>query len=140
MCWRTTKEADIYEPWTFTEASAIKYYVRSIVIHLGLDIACLPGDGSAVDSAKMVAIQNLCNVMAGTKPMDLAVEVQTEENNVANYNFSLSDGSKLVALWIDNVATDGYQGVEAKIVLPKSTFSSIIGIDVLEGIKIELAL
>ena len=95
----------------------------------------MPGDGSAVDSPKMVAIQNLCNVMAGTKSIDLPVEIQGEGNNIANYNFSLSDDSKLIALWIDNVATDDYQEVEAKIVIPYSPFSSIFGIDVIEGIK-----
>lgn len=135
MCWRTIKETNPDEPWTYSEITAAKYYARGIIIHLGLDITTLPGDGSAVDSPKMVAIQNLCNIMAGAKPASLPVEIKSEAENIRSYSFSLSNGDTLIALWTDGVAVDEDSGIKANITLQGFTAQDVVGVDVLEGFQ-----
>lgn len=73
--------------------------------------------------------------MAGAEPLNIPVEIESEETNIVNYNFSLLNGDKLIALWTDGIALDKDLGVEAKIILPDFPSSDVEGIDVLEGNK-----
>jgi hypothetical protein len=79
-------------------------------------------------------IPNLCTVMAGNSPVDLPMEIQSEEaTNIVSYGFSLPNGDKLIALWTDGVAVDDDPGVEADLTFQGITSEDVTGIDVLNG-------
>lgn len=103
-------------------------------MHLGVDItAGLAETSHDLDLPKMRAIQNLCNIMAGTEPTSLPIEIQSEATNIKSYSFSLSNGDKLVVLWTDGVAVDEDPGVKAILTFPEITAEKVVGIDILNG-------
>jgi hypothetical protein len=134
MHWRTLSDTHPHEPSIYSETATAKYFARGIVMHLGMDItAGLAGTSHDLDLPKMRAIQNLCNIMAGTEPTNLPIEIQSEAINIKSYSFSLSNGDKLVALWTDGVAVDEDPGVKAKLTIPNFSAQKVVGIDVLNS-------
>lgn len=132
--WRTPSNAHPHEPSIYSETATAKYFARGIVMHLGVDItAGLAGTSHDLDLPKMRAIQNLCNIMAGTEPTSLPIEIQSEATNIRSYSFSLPNGDKLIALWTDGVAVDNDPGIEATLTLPGFSAQKVMGIDVLNG-------
>jgi len=132
--WRTPETSHLHEPWAYSEIVSAKYYARGMVIHLGMDITVgLAGVSHIMDLPRMIVFRNLCTIVAGAKPVDLAVEIQSEENNIANYNFSLSDGGNLIALWNNDIAVDEDSGVEATIIIHDYPNLNVRGVDILEG-------
>ena len=68
--WRT--QGAVYEPWTFSEIVAAKYYGRGIVMHLGMDITTgMAGTSHEMDIPRMRVIRNLCTIMAGAESINL---------------------------------------------------------------------
>jgi len=129
ISWKTYLEEG--EPGkSFSESAATKYYVRAIVMHRGLDLTV-----SAIIRASglLDIIPNICTVMAGAKPIELPIEIQSEATDIRNYNFSLTNGDNLVALWTDGVAVDNDPGVDATLTIPNLLTQKVIGIDALEG-------
>ncbi|MBA7688686.1 hypothetical protein ES703_97175 [subsurface metagenome] len=82
---------------------------------------------------KVAVIQNLCNIMGGTNPLTIPIDIQSEAENIKSYSFSLTNGDKLIALWTDGVAVDEDSGVDADLILPGITAQEVIAIDVLNG-------
>ena len=135
--WRT-QEA-IYEPWTFSEIVAAKYYARGIVTHLGENIiAGMAGISHEMDIPKMIVIRNLCTIMAGTEPINMPIEIQSKATDIRSYSFSLPDGDKLLALWTEDIASDDDPGVNSTITLPNITTQKVIAIDILNSFEQEL--
>ena len=90
--------------------------------------------GLAASDRKQTSVaQNLATIMAGTEPIDLPVEIESEATNIEYYTFSLSNEDKLIALWTDGVAVDEDLGVNATLTIPNLSVKKVIGIDVLEG-------
>ncbi len=54
------------------------------------------------------------------------------------YSFSLPNGDKLIALWIDGEAVDYYPGINTTVTLPDFVAQRVVGIDVLYGFEQEL--
>jgi len=133
-------------PWPirhkYSKIASAKYQARGIIMNWGLN--CWPGtsifpEQSLIEEYPfMQVIKNLCNVLAGTRPIDLPVEIQCEATNIRNYSFSLSNGAKLLALWTDGIAIDGDPGIEATLTLPDFSAQKVTGIDVLNGFEQEL--
>lgn len=137
LTWRTPLNADEGQPWTYSEITAAKYYARAIVSHLGMDVSA----GIMVDPRLMVirsTIGNLCTLMDGAHPESLPVEVQSQAENIRNYNFSLPDGNRLIIVWSDNVAADEYPGTASIITIQGFSKWNVIGIDPLHGFEQEL--
>jgi hypothetical protein len=127
-------------PWCFpgdplySNTVAAKYYARGIVIHLGMDLATIPGVlASRVES--FATVRNLCTLMAGTKPTSLSLEIQSSATNIRTYGFSMSDGSQLIALWTDGVAVDDDPGVKATVTIHNMSAQKVMGVDVLNGFE-----
>jgi len=125
----------------YSESKCAKYYARGIVMHLGMDVSVttiLPRETPQV----FHTIQNLCTVMAGNRPIGLAIEIEmdmeSQATDIKGYSFSLPDGDKLVALWTDGVAVDDDPGVEATVTLSGLSAKKVMGIDVLNGFEQEL--
>jgi hypothetical protein len=117
---------------------AAKYYARGIVMELGMDVV-VGVEGLHNDAPwSYSTIRNLNTVMAGNKPAEIAVEIESDATNLMSFGFSLSNGDKLFALWTDGVAVDDDPGVLATLTFPGTSAQEVIGIDVLHGFEQEL--
>lgn len=136
LIWRNPEIALESEPWVYSKTIAAKYFARGIVTNLGMDL----NTGLALESIEeqplMVrAIQNLCTIMAGARPISMQIEIKSKETNIKNYNFSLSNGDILITLWTDGIAVDEDSGVNADVTLNNLTSQDVFGIDILQGQK-----
>ncbi|GAG35190.1 unnamed protein product, partial [marine sediment metagenome] len=122
-------------PWTYSDIVSAKYYSRGIIINLGLDFTvglCEMQPGN-YDLTRMRAVRNLATVMAGAKPINLPIEIETRATNIRSYSFSLSNGDKLIALWIEGIVVDNHPGINATINVKSLYSPDVTGIDVLAG-------
>jgi len=119
----------------FTETVAAKYYARSIVMNLGLDLTVGLAGG---DPEQRPTIRNLSTIMAGATPISLPIEIQSEVNNVKSCQFILSNGDQLVALWNDGVAVDDDPGTPSTLTIPGFADWNATGVDILNGFEQEL--
>jgi hypothetical protein len=132
-----TKAAGPQPDLSYSKTVVAKYYARGIMMHLGMDVIVGYSGEPAADLRlpMMRVIRNLCTVMAGAEPVSLPVEIQSEETNIRNYSFSLSNGDNLIALWSDGVAVDVDPGVKANVTILGLYAQNVMGIDVLNGFK-----
>jgi Periplasmic copper-binding protein (NosD)/Glycosyl hydrolase family 1 len=139
MSWRTSINPNPYEPWEYTAPVAAKYYARGIVMNLGMDLWAGIG-GEMYDTIPPIvkAVQNLSTSMAGARPADLNVDIQSEATNIMSYAFSLPNGDMLLALWTNGVAVDEDPGVSTTLTFPGYSAQKAVGIDVLNGFEQEL--
>jgi len=115
---------------TYSDTVSAKYYARGIVIHLGMSLTtglCL--DSLTESPLRVRVIHNLCTLMAGAKPSNVFMQIQSEAKNIRTYGFSLPDGSQLVALWTDGVANNDDPGVKATVTVQNATAQNVMGID-----------
>jgi len=122
----------------YGETASAKYYARGIVMHLGMDVTVgVVGVNPLVPTA-FSTVQGLCTIMAGTKPIDLPVEIKSEATNIRSYGFSLPNGDRLLTLWTDGVAVDNDPGVEATVTLFGLSGHKVLAIDILNSFQQEL--
>jgi len=125
---------------TYSETICAKYYARGILMNLGMNVAVsqfyhVPGEHPL---QIVQTIRNLCTVMAGAEPASLSVEIESDAENIKSYAFSSSDGSRLLALWVDGIATDGNPSIEATLTFPGFSAQKATAIDILNGFEQEL--
>jgi hypothetical protein len=130
---------NIYEYDEYSPIEVAKYYGRGIVMHLGMNLTT----GLALESLELLpeavmVIRNLSTILAGAEPTNLLVEIESEVPIIANYNFVLLNGDKLVVIWSDGIAVDSDPGVSSSVTIQELSAEKIIGIDVLNGIEQEL--
>lgn len=130
-----TPECVAYPYTYYSETVAAKYYARGIMMNLGIDVIVSQFYAVAEEHPMQIVntIRNLATVMAGNKPTELSIEIESEAENIKSYTFSLSNGDKLIALWTDGVAVDEDPGVEATLTVPNFLAEKVESIDVLEG-------
>ncbi|MEW6716378.1 MAG: right-handed parallel beta-helix repeat-containing protein [Chloroflexota bacterium] len=138
MVWWTEEDVPPWEPWTYSDRKAAKYYARFIIMHLGMDVTAQAGGISNRRVVSFPTIQNLCTVMAGAEPVNLPVEIQSQATNMMSYSFSLPNGDRLLALWTHGVAVDEDSGINATLTIPGFSVQKVTGIDVLNGFEQEL--
>ena len=132
------------QPWgqAKTDKQAAKYSARAIVMHLGMDIGVAMGtwltDVRDWAPWSYPTISNLYTVMAGTRPINLAVEIESEPANTMAYIFTLPNGDRLFALWTHGEAVGDDPGVSVTLTFPGLSTHQVIGIDVLYGFEQEL--
>jgi hypothetical protein len=120
-----------------TQLQSSKYHARGIAMHLGLDA----GVSAAVNlglPASYYVVANLFTILAGTVPIDLAVEIESEAKNIVSYGFTHPNGDKVFALWTDNAAVDDYPGVPTNLTFPGMSASRVTGFDVLTAFQQEM--
>jgi len=125
-------------PWpTYSNIQSVKYLTRSIVMHRGLDLTVtqllLVGNMQLHHTN-----QYLSTIMAGAKPINLPLEIQSEAANITSYSFSLSNGDKLVTIWNDNIAVDYDPGILSTLIIQNFAGWNATGMDVLNGFGQEL--
>jgi hypothetical protein len=137
--WRTSNNPHSTEYSQYGIIPAAKYHARGIVMHLGMNIKT----GLALENIDQLTslsmvIKNLSTALAGAKPENISVEVQSEAINIKIFGFNLPDGDRLIALWTDGIAVDDDPGVIADLTISGFTNGQVIGIDVLYGFEQEL--
>jgi len=129
-------------PLYFPEIQAVKYYARSILLHLGFDmkivVAYIDPKGQIAET-KETLISNLSTVMAGHETIDMPVKIEIYYDGPFAYcTFRNPDGDRMLAVWTDGVAVNEDPGVPATITFPGLKAQSVNGIDVLHGLEHEL--
>jgi hypothetical protein len=109
-----------------------------MVMELGMDVGVGLGGDWYNKPWSYPTIHNLNTVMAGNKPLELAVEIKTDAAYLMSFGFSLPDGDRLFAVWTNGVAVDDDPGVNSTLTLPGTSAPKVIGIDVLHGFEQEL--
>ena len=140
ITWRVpeTELEDFPLPNVYSDTVAAKYFARGIVMHLGMDVTVGNVQPTDEQPSSRLVLGNLCSVMAGNKPSDLAAQVQSEATNIKSYGFSLPNGDRLFALWTDGVAVDDDRGVDVTLTFTGFSDKKAIGIDVLNGFEQQL--
>jgi len=84
------------------------------------------------------AIKNIATLMAGNRPLDLPMEIQSTATLVKSYGFSMPDGNRVLAIWNDGVAIDSDAGIPSTIIISDLAGWTATGIDVLHGYEQQL--
>ena len=121
-----------------TDLQVAKYYARGIVMQLGMNVGVGLGAHQANTPWSYPTIRNLNTVLAGNKPIELVLEIESDATNLMSYGFSLPNGDRLFALWTDGVAVEADPGVDATLTFPHVSARRVIGVDVLHGFEQEL--
>ncbi|MHC1782645.1 MAG: hypothetical protein AB9891_07795 [Anaerolineaceae bacterium] len=134
--WPTPSQPEQGWP-TYSNIQSVKYMARSVLIHLGMDMAVT--QLMLVNNPQLVETNaNLSTVMAGSRTIDLTVDLQSEADSVKTYGFSLPGGDQLVALWNDGSAVDFDSGIPSTVTIPGYAGWKATGIDVLNGFEQEI--
>lgn len=138
LTWRIPAFKNPDHPWTSDEISAAKYYARSIVLHLGMDVS--PGvDFDSRVTTVYSTVRNLSTVMAGLlRPINLPVEIQSKAASIISYGFTYPNGDKLFAVWTNGTAVNYDPGVTATLTFPGLSAQKVVAVDVLQGFEQEL--
>jgi hypothetical protein len=131
LSWNTPNNAIADQPWVYTPITANKYFSRAAIMHLGMDIDIGLGSGFYV-------IRRLSTLMAGAEPAELPIEIQSTATNILSYTFTLPDGSYMVGLWTNGIASEFDPGIETTVTVPGFSASEVIGIDILSNLEQEL--
>ncbi|OQY16469.1 MAG: hypothetical protein B6I35_15820 [Anaerolineaceae bacterium 4572_32.2] len=117
---------------------AVKYQTRFFIIYLGMDIGVSwPIEGTTMALSYRTKA-NLNTLMNGSRPASIPVGIASEAENIASYGFSLPDGDRLFALWVDGAAADYDTGISATLTFPGVSDNTVTGIDVYEGYEQQL--
>lgn len=139
MNWRTSINPRWNERLLYPAEVSAKYYARSIVMHLGMDVwAGFGAEKWQTIQPLVKIIKHLSTVLAGVKPAALPVEVTSEAQPIASYGFRRSDGELLLAIWVDNAAVVSYPGAATDLVLPGLAGQRAIATDILNSFEQEL--
>jgi hypothetical protein len=139
LAWRPPTDAVFGNPWSgaSSEIKAAKYLARGILINLGLDVSVTQQDKGDNRQPPLIAhtLQNLCNIMAGSRTISLPVTIQSDAANIKSYGFALPNGNQLLALWSDGPAVDYDLGVPSTLVFAGRAGQEAAAIDVLNGLE-----
>ena len=107
-------------------------------MHLGLDITVgyiyIEGRNPIIQNT----IRNINTIMAGAKPFEIPLTIDSEAEKIMNYGFVKSNGDYMVALWSDMPPASNYKGNESSIFIPDISSSHVIAIDLLYGFEQKL--
>ena len=121
-----------------TETQAAKYFARMTITHLGLDLRVGVEGVHSRTRRPWETMRNLTTAMAGASPVSLAVEIESEADNIASYGFTLPNDDRLFALWNDDAAIDEDPGVDTTLTFTGLSASKVTGVDVLNGFEQEM--
>jgi len=122
----------------YSNIVSAKYHARGIITQLGMGLNTQVTGNSSVRPNMFTAIKNLATLMAGNKPLDLPMEIQSTATLVKSYGFSMPDGNRVLAIWNDGVAIDSDPGIPSTIILTDLVGWKATGIDVLIGLQQDL--
>ncbi len=122
-----------------SDAQVANYYARSIVLHLGIDIGTsYKTYRDTTGPVTFATFGRLHTLLAGTTPVHIDVDIETEAADVVTVGFITAGGDEMLALWIDQAASDGNQRTAATLTFAGMTGRTAIGIDVIGGVQQQL--
>jgi hypothetical protein len=122
-----------------SDVQVAKYYARSIVLHLGMDIGTsYKTYRDTTGPVTFAAFGRLHTLLAGTTPVDIDVEIDTEATDIATAAFATSSGDEMLALWIDRAASDDGHRTAATLTFAGMAGRTATGIDVIDGVQQQL--
>jgi len=137
LVWRTSINPLSSEPWIYTEIAAAKYHARGIVMNLGMNLRTGLALESLEDLPYIVGtVRNISTVMSGASPM--IPQYEAVHPSVRSYVFSYPDGSQMIALWTDGIASENSPGISVTLTFPEFTAGTVIGVDVLRSFDQEM--
>ena len=139
MVWRTYRDFVPHESPHYTDIEAAKYAARAIVMHRSFGIKMVSNQilmpGVIQLLPRYYVIRTLCTVMAGADPIPWKIGIDNPPEELESCSFVLPDGSRLVALWLDTVASDYHPGVNITLNLGEISPDIVAGIDSLNGFQ-----
>ncbi|MDI7277550.1 MAG: hypothetical protein QME94_16350, partial [Anaerolineae bacterium] len=118
----------------YSDVTSAKYYLRGIMLHLGMDVTVGLAGMSKLYPVTFPAVRNLCTVMAGAQAVPLPIDVESQATPLRVYAFSLADGGRLIALWADVAAVDDDPGTGANLRIGGHAGWQAEAIDPLSGV------
>ena len=139
MIWRTLNDFVPHEAPHYTDIEAAKYAARAIVMHRSLGFKMVGNQmlmpGVVQLLPRYYVIRTLCTLMAGAEPIPCKIQLESQSDELETCSFVLSDGGRLVALWLDTVAADYHPGVNVSLTLESVSSDVVTGIDSLNGFQ-----
>jgi len=132
-----------WDGWSrrYDDLSAAKYTARAVVTHLAMDVTAGLGSALIFDAgweATPRAIRNLSGIMAGVRPSDFPLIIESPAPDVKVYTFSTPNGGALAAYWSDLAARGDFKAAPATITIQGRSGLLATGVDILEGYRQEL--
>jgi hypothetical protein len=122
-----------------SDLQVAKYYARSMVQHLGMDMGTSYKTYRDTTSPVTFAVfGRLHTLLSGTTPRSLEVGIETEATNVASAAFTTASGDDMLALWIDGAPSDDDHGTTASLTFADMAGRTATGIDVISGVRQQL--
>ncbi len=122
-----------------SDVQVAKYYARSIVLHLSMDIGTsYKTYRDTTGPVTFATFGRLHTLLAGTAPADIDVDIETEATDIVAVGFITPGGNEMLALWIDQTASDHDQRTAASLTFAGMAGRSAIGIDVVGGVQQQL--
>jgi hypothetical protein len=121
----------------YSNIVSAKYHARGIIIQLGMDLKTQVTGISGIRPYMFATVRNIMTIMAGNKPFDLPVEIQTTATLVRSYGFVMPHGENILAVWNDAAALDINPGIPTTIIIPGFSGWTATGIDILNGFEQE---
>ena len=139
MVWRTNQDFVPHESPHYTDIEAAKYAARAIVMHGSLGFKMTSNQiltpGVVQLLPRYYVIRTLCTVMAGAEPIPWQIEIDSQSAEPESCSFVLPDGSRLVALWNDTIASDYHPGISTTVTLEGVSPDIVTSIDSLNGLQ-----
>lgn len=133
-------EAKDWGIW-YSDIKSAKYHARSIMMHLGMDIAVTSNTTPSAYASRHIVdnvIRNLSTLMAGAEVTDQSFEIITDAPHIKKYSFLLPNGDIMLAVWSDNIASEDELGVSGTLLIPNLSAVKVFGIDVINEYGQEL--
>jgi hypothetical protein len=132
LTYRTKENAMEDQPWTYSTIASNKYFLRSVVMHLGMDVDVGLG-------MPYFVTPRLCTVMNEAQPAKLNYLIEnTEGADVRAYAFSMPGDTYLLGLWTEGIVNDFNPGIEGSLHIKGIEVQRITVIDMLHGVEQEL--
>ncbi|MDJ0499121.1 MAG: hypothetical protein QNJ89_14910, partial [Acidimicrobiia bacterium] len=119
-----------------SDLQTAKYYARSLLLHLGMDVGTsYKTYRDTTGPVTFATLSRLHTLLAGTRPADIAVEINPEAGDIATFGFTTAHGRQMLALWIDRIASDDANGTAATLTFPGMSGEVATGFDVVAGVQ-----
>ena len=139
MVWHTHQDFVPHESPHYTDIEAAKYAARAILMHRSLGFKMASNQILMPSVVQLLpryyVIRTLCTVMAGAEPIPWKIQIDSQSEELESCSFVLPDGSRLVALWIDTIASDYHLGISTTVTLEGFSPDSVTGKDSLNGLQ-----
>jgi hypothetical protein len=122
-----------------SDVQVAKYYARSFVAHLGMDVGTSYKTYRGTTGPVTFAVFGRSHtLLSGTTPLDIDVEIDTAATDIATAAFTTAVGNSLFALWVDGAPSNEDHRTPASLTFPGMAGAAATGIDMINGVQQQL--